>query len=167
MGISASKQSLSFQDQITAKVEEEISRRMMKQRELNMALNIAKARDSLQIYGCYYATIVSSVGVAKLMGKPVSPLAVIPVVAGAVWLGNLADLAYGNKLSRVSKETEYILDNERARFVPFKQVRQTMAHYAFACCCKCTLLSSTYQSLYLFQGSLCKILFGGRKIYIL
>lgn len=44
-----------------------------------------------------------------------------PVVIGALVLGNMADLAYGNKLNRVVKEAEYILDNERGRMVPFSQ----------------------------------------------
>jgi hypothetical protein len=30
-------------------------------------------------------------------------------------------MAYGNKLNRVTKEAEYMLDYERGRFVPFKQ----------------------------------------------
>lgn len=30
-------------------------------------------------------------------------------------------MAYGNKLLRVTKEAEYILEYERGRFVPFKQ----------------------------------------------
>ena len=126
MGSSTSKEQklLSYKEQIKAGVEEEISRRMMVQRELNMALNIAKARDSLQIFGSIYATFVSGLGVAKMAGKPVSHLAGIPVVIGAVVLGNMADMAYGNKLGRVCQEAEYILDNERPRFVPFKQVRR-------------------------------------------
>lgn len=96
---------------------------MMQQRELNMALNIAKARDSLQIFGSLYATFVSGLGIAKIARKPVPHLAGVPVVIGAVLLGNIADMAYGNKLGRVCQETEHILENERPRFVPFKQVR--------------------------------------------
>lgn len=30
-------------------------------------------------------------------------------------------MAYGNKISRVVKEAEFIMDNERYRFVPLKQ----------------------------------------------
>lgn len=32
-------------------------------------------------------------------------------------------MAYGNKLARVNKEAQYLLENERARFVPLQQVR--------------------------------------------
>ena len=124
MGGSASKEQkvASFKEQIRSGIEEEISRRMMKQREINMALNIAKARDSLQIFGSLYGAFVGGVSVAKIAGKPIPGLVGVPVVIGAVLLGNIADMAYGNKLGRVCKEAEYLLDNERARFVPFKQV---------------------------------------------
>jgi Uncharacterised conserved protein (DUF2368) len=123
MGISFSKSKApSFQDQIKATVEEEIAKRMMKQREINMALNIAKARDMLQIFGSLYVVNVIGLGIAKIAGKPVPNLVVLPVLGSGVLLGNLFDMAYGNKMGRVCKEAEYILEHERPRFVPFKQV---------------------------------------------
>lgn len=117
MGSSASKENtkVSITEKIKASVEEEISRRMMQQREINMALGIARARDMLQIYGSIYATFVTGLGLAKMAGKPVPHLAAIPVLAGGVLLGNMADMAYGNKMARVAKEAEYILDNEKPR----------------------------------------------------
>jgi DhnA family fructose-bisphosphate aldolase class Ia len=45
----------------------------------------------------------------------------IPVVMGAFGLSNLYDMAYGTKLTRVVKEAEHIMANERHRFVPPKQ----------------------------------------------
>ena len=60
-------------------------------------------------------------GAAALSGRKVPPLAGVPVVVGGILLGNMADLAYGNKLVRVAKEAEHILENERARLVPMKQ----------------------------------------------
>lgn len=108
-------------DSIKSQVEEELLRRMMIQREVQMAVNIAKARDSIHIFGSLWLTLVSGVSIAKIAGKPVSPVVGIPILAGGVLLGNMADMAYGNKLARVNKEAEYLLANERARFVPFPQ----------------------------------------------
>ena len=103
------------------RVEEEIGRRMMIQREVQMAINIAKARDTLQIFGSAWATFSGGVMMAKLAGKNVPPAAGVPIVIGGLVLGNIADMAYGNKLARVSKEAEHIIENERARLVPMKQ----------------------------------------------
>ena len=86
-----------------------------------MAVNIAKARDNLQIFGSLWLTLVSGVSVAKLAGKKVPPVVVVPLSIGGVLLANLGDMAYGNKLQRVNLEAEYILENEKARFVPMKQ----------------------------------------------
>lgn len=111
-----------FAERVKAGVETEIARRMMIQREMQMALNIAKARDGLQIFGSLWLTLVSGVGAAKIAGRAVPPAVGIPIVVGGIALGNMADMAYGNKLQRVCNEVEYILDNEQARFVPFPQV---------------------------------------------
>ena len=53
----------------------------------------------------------------KWLGKAAG----VPIIIGGLVLGNIADMAYGNKLSRVSKEAEHIIENERARLVPMKQ----------------------------------------------
>ena len=111
----------SFVSNIKSNVEDEIARRMMLQREVQMAVNIAKARDSIMIFGSAWATLVSGVSVAKLMGRPVPGLVGVPIVVGGLVLGNMADLAYGNKLNRVVNEAEYIMEYERERFVPPKQ----------------------------------------------
>lgn len=125
MGASPSKKQdkdePSFADRVKTAVEDEISRRAMMQREINMALNVAKARDGLQIFGSLWLTLVGGVGAATMAGRKVPGILGLPVVAGAVVLGNMADLAYGNKLQRVCREAEYILDNEKERFVPFAQ----------------------------------------------
>lgn len=103
------------------KVEEEIARRMMIQREVQMSVNIAKARDNIQYFGSAYAVFVGGVTIAKLSGKKVPPVAGVPIVVGGLLLGNIFDFAYGNKLARVSKEAEHIMENERSRLVPMKQ----------------------------------------------
>jgi len=118
MGSKSSKPaSPSFRDRI----DDEITRRMMIQREVQMSINIAKARDTLQIFGSVWGTYVSGITIAKIAGKSIPPVAGVPMVVGGVLLGNMADMAYGNKLSRVSKEAEYIMENERQRLVPMKQ----------------------------------------------
>lgn len=111
----------SFGQRVKDAVDEELGRRMMIQREVQMAVNIAKARDTIQIFGSAWAVLVAGVAGAKTAGRKIPPLAAVPVVVGGLVLGNMADMAYGNKLSRVSKEAEHILDNERARLVPLRQ----------------------------------------------
>lgn len=104
-----------------ANVEEEITKRMMMQREIQMAINIAKARDTLHVFGSLWLTLTTGVTIAQLAKKPVPKIVFAPVVIGGIVLGNLADMAYGNKLARVNKEASYILEHERYRFVPFPQ----------------------------------------------
>ncbi len=86
-----------------------------------MALNIAQVRDTIHVFGSLWLTLVTGISIAHFVGKPVPPLLGAPVVMGAVVLGNMVDLAYGNKVARVNKEVEYILTKERARMVPFPQ----------------------------------------------
>ncbi len=108
-------------DEFRSKVEDELARRMMLQREIQMAVNVAKARDTLCIFGTAWGALVSGVAVARLAGKTIPPVAGVPIVIGGLVLGNIADMAYGNKLARVTKEAEYIMEYERGRFVPAKQ----------------------------------------------
>lgn len=108
-------------DEFRSKVEDELARRMMLQREIQMAVNVAKARDTLCIFGTAWGTLVSGAAAARLAGKTIPPVAGVPIVIGGLMLGNIADMAYGNKLARVTKEAEYIMEYERCRFVPAKQ----------------------------------------------
>lgn len=112
---------VSFTDSIKAKVDEELTRRMMIQREVQMAVNIARARDNVYIFGSVYLTFVSGITIAKMLKKPVPVFVALPLVAGGIALGNLADMAYGNKLARINKEAEHIITKERARLVPFSK----------------------------------------------
>eukprot|EP00980_Cylindrotheca_fusiformis_P019715 scaffold6886_cov106-Cylindrotheca_fusiformis.AAC.4 len=104
-----------------AGVDQEISHRMMIQREVQMAVNIAKARDNIHIFGSLWLTLTTGVVAAHLAKVSVPKSVGLPIVIGGVVLGNMADFAYGNKLARVNREAEYILEHERARFVPFPQ----------------------------------------------
>jgi Uncharacterised conserved protein (DUF2368) len=111
----------SFAERVKSAVQDELSKRAMIQREINMALNVAKARDNLQIFGSLWLTLVGGVGASTMAGRKVPGVFGLPIAAGAIVLGNMADLAYGNKLQRVCREAEYILDHEKERFVPFAQ----------------------------------------------
>jgi len=106
---------------IQESIQDEITRRLMMQREIQMAINIARARDQLQIFGTAWLTLVSGVSIATLAKRPVPPIAGVPIVVGGIMLGNLADMAYGNKLARINKEASHLLEYERARLVPFPQ----------------------------------------------
>lgn len=110
-----------FGKKIKEAVNDEIAKRMMAQREIQLALTIARTRDTLFVFGSAYGVFATGVVTAKALGKKVPPLAGVPLVVGGLALGNLYDLAYGNKLLRVAKEAESILDRERGRLVPFKQ----------------------------------------------
>jgi hypothetical protein len=113
--------STGFLKGIKSNVEDELARRMMIRREINMAVNIAKARDTIWIFGSAWATLVVGAGTTKATGRNVPAILGAPVVIGVLVLGNMADMAYGSKLNRVVKEAEHILDHERGRFVPFNQ----------------------------------------------
>lgn len=108
-------------NEIASSIETELYRKMMIQREIQMAVNIAKARDNLQVFGTIWLTYSTGLTLATIARKPVPGLAAVPLVAGGILLGNMADMAYGNKLARVNKEASFILENERPRLVPFPQ----------------------------------------------
>jgi hypothetical protein len=114
MGSKPSKPAPSLRD----RVEEEIARRMMIQREVQMSINILKARDTIQIFGSTYATFVGGVCIAHLAGRNLPPVVGVPIAIGGLVLGNIFDMAYGNKLARVTKEAEHIMEYEISRLMP-------------------------------------------------
>jgi hypothetical protein len=107
--------------EMVSSIEREIYRKMMIQRETQMAINIAKARDNIHVFGSIWLAYASTLTLASIARRPVPAAAGVPLVVGAVALGNIADMAYGNKLQRINREASYILENERPRFVPFPQ----------------------------------------------
>lgn len=115
----------SFTSRVKSGIEDEIAKRMMLQREIQMSINIARARDTLQVFGSAWLTLVTGVTAATIAKRPVPHLVYVPIVVGGLALGNMADMAYGNKLQRVTKEAEYILTHEKYRFVPPVQVSTT------------------------------------------
>lgn len=109
-------------DRVKDNINDEIARRMMQQREFQLAVRIAQARDTIWYFGSAWSLLVSGVTVAHIAGRKPPAVAGVPIVIGALVLGNLADMAYGTKMMRVVKEAEHILEHERGRLVPFQQV---------------------------------------------
>lgn len=103
------------------KLEAKMHKQAMLQREVQMAINIAKARDSLMWYGSLYSCYVVAISAAIITKKPLPAVAPMPGIMGGFGLLNLYDVAYGGKLIRVVKEAEHIMENERSRLVPMKQ----------------------------------------------
>uniref|UniRef100_A0A0G4I3V5 Uncharacterized protein n=1 Tax=Chromera velia CCMP2878 TaxID=1169474 RepID=A0A0G4I3V5_9ALVE len=101
-------------------IEDKIAQKAMMQREVQMSVNIAKARDTLMWFGGLYTFFIGAATGAAAAGKG-HPLMLAPVILGGFGLSNLADMAYGTKLTRVVKEAEHILEHEKGRFVPMKQ----------------------------------------------
>eukprot|EP00038_Savillea_parva_P020437 m.31365 g.31365 ORF g.31365 m.31365 type:complete len:157 (-) comp4794_c0_seq1:63-533(-) len=105
---------------VSSAIKEQVDTRMMIQREIQMAINVAKARDALQWYGGLYAAGMTGASFAAMAGK-LPKVAAVPAVVGGFMLANMADMAYGTKLMRVQREAENILAEERAFFVPPNQ----------------------------------------------
>eukprot|EP00656_Telonema_subtile_P008675 TRINITY_DN14050_c0_g1_i2.p2 TRINITY_DN14050_c0_g1~~TRINITY_DN14050_c0_g1_i2.p2 ORF type:complete len:159 (-),score=30.50 TRINITY_DN14050_c0_g1_i2:177-653(-) len=106
---------------VQAQIKDQVQTQMCLQREIQLSVSMAQARDFLMWYGGLYTVVVSGITVAVLAKKPVPKLAAIPVVMGGFALTNVADMAYGSKLQRVVKEAEHIMQHERAILVPPKQ----------------------------------------------
>lgn len=68
--------------------EDELARRMMIQREISMAVNIAEARYTIWIFGSAWATLIVGTGTAKATGRNVPLILGVPVVIGVLVLGN-------------------------------------------------------------------------------
>ena len=88
-----------FVETIRASVEDEVARRMMLQREVQMAVQVAKARDTIYIFGSAWAALLAGSTLAHFAGRNPPPVVGVPIVVGALVLGNLTDMAYGNKAS--------------------------------------------------------------------
>ena len=109
-------------DRVQNHIDDAIARRLMQQREMQMAVRIAQTRDTVWYFGSAWSCLVTGVATARALGHKPPPVLFVPIVVGALALGNLADLAYGNKMMRVVKEAEHILEHEKGRLVPFYQV---------------------------------------------
>ena len=102
-------------------IKDRIALQAMAQREVQLSVSMAQARDNLLVFGSAWTCLLTGVTTAKLLGKTVPPFAAVPVLVGGVMLGNIYDFAYGTKLQRVVSEAEFIMEHESHRFVPPKQ----------------------------------------------
>jgi hypothetical protein len=116
MGVKQSIQKKTHE--IEQSIEQKINQRAMIQREIQMSVSIAQARDSLMWFGTLYSLFITGLSTAMILKKPIPKAAAIPVILGGFGLLNIYDFAYGSKITRVAKEAEYILDNERYRLIP-------------------------------------------------
>jgi len=105
----------------TRPVEDAVLRRQALMREVQMSVGIAHARDTLVVFGTPYALFLTTVTARLALGKHVPGFAAVPAIVGGLVLGNVADMAYGNKMARVLGEAEAIMEHERHRLVPPKQ----------------------------------------------
>mmetsp|Transcript_11425 Transcript_11425/g.11824 ORF Transcript_11425/g.11824 Transcript_11425/m.11824 type:complete len:164 (+) Transcript_11425:68-559(+) len=103
---------------IEKSIDEKVNRRMMIQREIQMSVNIAQSRDSLMWFGGLYTFYLCGISLALISRRNINKIAFVPGIIGGFSLLNIYDLAYGNKLNRIVKEAEYIMDNERWRLIP-------------------------------------------------
>ena len=71
------------------------------QREVMMAVNMAKARDRIQWGAGVYSFLLLGAGANLAKHGSVPNLLKPPLVAGGIGLAFMADMAYGNKLQRV------------------------------------------------------------------
>lgn len=93
-------------------------RQMALQREVQMSVGMAMARDQLQYFGAVWTGLATMGGVARIRtGKFPMPLG-IPLTVIGILMVYTGDRAYGTKMTRIVKEAEYIMDHERYRFVP-------------------------------------------------
>jgi len=91
---------------------------MAVQREVQMSVNIARTRDMVQWIGGVWTGLFTVGTLATLRaGKFPAPLA-IPLIVLGIGGCYQADLAYGTKLRRVCKEAEFIMNEEKWRFIP-------------------------------------------------
>jgi hypothetical protein len=108
-------------EDVKNEVRSQVLQQMKLQREVQMAVNLARARDGLQWWGGLYAALAPPVIFAALSGK--TPKRILaPVILGGFSLANMYDMAYGNKLVRITQEAELILAENKGRMVPPKQL---------------------------------------------
>lgn len=61
-------------------IDTKINRQAMIQREIQMSVSIAQARDSLMWFGSLYSLLITGLSTAFILKKPISKLAGIPVI---------------------------------------------------------------------------------------
>eukprot|EP01060_Flectonema_neradi_P029811 TRINITY_DN420_c0_g2_i1.p1 TRINITY_DN420_c0_g2~~TRINITY_DN420_c0_g2_i1.p1 ORF type:complete len:142 (+),score=32.54 TRINITY_DN420_c0_g2_i1:68-493(+) len=80
----------------------------MRQREMMMAVELARARDNLRWYAAFASTIVS-IGIAAFVVKR-NPATLMPIIPFSFGGAFQYDFCYGNKLIRVREQAGEILN---------------------------------------------------------
>eukprot|EP00924_Labyrinthula_sp_SR-Ha-C_P003213 snap_masked-scaffold_15-processed-gene-2.65-mRNA-1 protein AED:0.19 eAED:0.24 QI:0/-1/0/1/-1/1/1/0/154 len=92
------------------------------QREAQLAVNRAWARDFFQFGSGIYSLILTG-GILSRVRHGTVPVAIkAPLGLGAIILAYQYDMGYGNKMQRIVKEAEEMLEKEREIFIPPKQM---------------------------------------------
>ena len=91
----------------------------LKQRETQMALEIAKAKDRFQFYTGFYVTVMSVAFVGGIVRHNPLPFVAIGIPTTWAWYFQY-DLLHGNKMDRIMAETNRLLLEEPHRFAPPK-----------------------------------------------
>nr|XP_011454861.2 plasminogen receptor (KT)-like [Crassostrea gigas]XP_011454862.2 plasminogen receptor (KT)-like [Crassostrea gigas] len=81
-------------------------------REKQMAMMVARSRDLFQWFGAFYATYAFAAIAANMKSKGKNKAMVAPLLPLTFILGYQYDLAYGEKMERMRKEADRVLDNE-------------------------------------------------------
>ena len=106
-------------DEVKAQVMETQLQMGDMQRQTQVAMQVAFARDQFAWGSALYALVLLGAGAAAARGK-FHPATAAPVVLGGFALAYVGDMAYGNKLIRVRQEAEHIVQSERTLLVPPK-----------------------------------------------
>jgi len=106
-------------DDVKRQVQEMQMKQGDMQRQTQVALQVAFARDQFLWGSGLYALVVLGAGARAARGQ-FHPGLAVPLVLGAFALGYVGDMAYGTKLIRVRQEAEHILEHERTLLVPPK-----------------------------------------------
>lgn len=81
-------------------------------REKQMAMMVARSRDLFQWFSAFYATYAFVAIAANMKSKGKNKAMVAPLLPLTFILGYQYDLAYGEKMERMRKEADRVLDNE-------------------------------------------------------
>ncbi len=87
---------------------------MMKQRQLQMAMNIGLARERLKYYSGFYAT-VTILGITGAYFKK-NPQFLIPIVPLSFMLAFQYDMCYGNMMERATQTADTLLVENPMKF---------------------------------------------------
>ena len=107
---------------VVEEVKENVLTQQNNMREAQMSMQIAFAREQLLWGSGLYSFLVFGLSMNYAHHRTFPKVAAIPLTIGGFMLSWIGDTAYGNKLTRVRKESEKIVEEEKWRLVPPKQM---------------------------------------------